>query len=141
MSLDPITADGRFLHGEDLRNKDGWFVEVTLTVKCVGDRDSEKDESKRAIPGWPVYFEERDKILILNRTNTKLGIAAMGTKQREEWAGRKLTLYAATLKKCFGQTNVVCIRVRVPAGRPKPFIMPEHLGTDLTEGGRDAKGN
>ena len=144
MSLDPITADGRFLHGEDLRDASGWR-EVTLTVKAVGDKGSEKSADKRAIEGYPVYFEERDKVLVLNRTNTKLGIAAMRTKERDKWVGQKLTLYPAMLaskkddKPVFGQRNIVCVRVRVPEGVPRPYVMPQHLGIDLTKGGRDAK--
>ena len=133
MSLDPITADGRFLHGEDLRDASGWR-EVTLTVKAVGDKGSEQSADRRAIEGYPVYFEEREKVLVLNRTNTKLGIAAMGTKERDQWKGQKLTLYPAMLDECFGQQDVVCVRVRVPDGVPKPFILPRHLGKDLTKG-------
>ena len=131
-----IKTDSRYLHGEDLR-RGGEPCEVTLTVKEVGDRDSAKTETKQIIKGWPVHFEGTDKILVLNGTNTKLAVAAMDSNERADWIGKKLTVYPAVLDECFGQKNVICVRVRVPKGIAKPFIMPKHLGRDLTNAKKD----
>ncbi len=140
MSDDLIKTDSRYLHGEDLR-RGGSPCDITLTIKAVDDKDSSLSLTKQVIKGYPVTFEETDKILVLNGTNVKLSIAALGTNSRSEWTGKKLTLFPSVLAECFGQTNVLCVRVRVPNGKPKPFIMPKHLGKDLTRKGSDADDN
>ena len=132
---DIIKTDSRYLHGEDLR-KGEHPCEFTLTIKSVGEKDSAKSETGQVIKGYPVEFEESKKILVLNGTNTKLAVAALGTNSRAAWIGQKLTLFPSVLAECFGQRDILCVRVRVPNGKPKPFVMPKHMGKDLT--GRDA---
>lgn len=127
---DIIKTDSRYLHGEDLRKGDQ-PCEFALTIKSVEEKDSATSETKQVLEGYPVSFEETEKILVLNATNTKLAIAALGTNSRAAWLGRKLTLFPSVLAECFGQKNVLCVRVRVPDGQPKPFIMPKHMGRDL----------
>ena len=129
---DLIKTDSRYLHGEDLRRGDS-PCDVTLTIKSVGEKDSAKSQAGQVINGYPVEFEESSKVLVLNGTNTKLSIAALGSNSRADWIGKKLTLFPAALDECFGQRNVMCVRVRVPDGKPRPFIMPRHLGKDLTK--------
>lgn len=126
-----IKTDSRFLHGEDLQ-KDGKWQDFTLTIKSVGELDSVRAEDKTIVPGWPLTFEETPKILVLNKTNTKLAIAAVGTNVSAEWPGKKLTVY--TVKGSWlGQSDVYALRVRVPKGKPRPFIQPRLLGKDLTK--------
>jgi len=132
MSDDSIKDDSKYLHGVDLRrgNKP---CEFSLTIKSVDEKDSAISETKQVIKGYPVAFEETEKIVVLNGTNVKLAVAALGTNSRSEWIGRKLTFYPSVLTECFGQKNVLCLRVRVPDDQPRPFIMPKHLGKDLTK--------
>lgn len=129
---DLIKTDSRYLHGEDLRRGDK-PCDFSLTIKVVGEKDSAKSEQGKEIKGWPVTFVETEKVLVLNGTNTKLAVAALQTNSRDDWIGKKLTLFPSVLAECFGQKNVLCVRVRVPDGHPKPFIMPKHLGADLTK--------
>lgn len=129
--MDIIKTDSRFLHGEDLQ-KDGKWQEFSLTIKSVGERDSMRAQDKTIVPGWPVEFEESPKILVLNKTNTRLAIAALGTNVRAEWPGKKLSVYPV-IGTWFGQEDVYALRVRVPRGKPRPFIQPKMLGKDLTK--------
>jgi hypothetical protein len=126
-----IKTDSRYLHGEDLQ-RDGSWQEFKLTVKSIGDQDSEKSEEGVTIKGWPVTFEETPKILVLNVTNTRLAIASMGTNERAKWPGKTLTVYPA-IGNWFGQKDVYAVRVRVPNGLPRPFIQPKIFGKDLTK--------
>lgn len=126
-----IKTDSRYLHGEDLQ-RDGVWLEFTLTIKAVDDKDSAKSEEGTSIEGWPVTFEESPKILVLNVTNTRLAIAAMGTNERAKWPGKPLTVYPA-MGSWFGQRDVYAVRVRVPEGVPRPFIQPKIMGKDLTK--------
>ncbi len=136
-TTDIIKTDSRYLHGEDLRKGDA-PCEFSLTIKDVGEKDSAKSQTKQTIKGYPVTFEQTEKILVLNGTNTKLAVAALGTNSRAAWVGKKLILFPCVLEECFGQSNVICVRVRVPAGKPKPFILPRHMGKDLTKERSDA---
>lgn len=129
---DLIKTDSRYLHGEDLRRGDR-PCDFSLTIKFVDEKDSARSETKQVIKGYPVAFDETDKILVLNGTNTKLAVAALGSNSRDDWTGKKLTLFPSVLAECFGQTDVLCVRVRVPNGKPKPFIMPKHLGKDISQ--------
>ena len=129
---DEIRTDSRYLHGDDLR-RDGNWADIKLIVESVGERDSAKDSQGKIIPGWPVTFEKTDKVLVMNQTNTKLAVAAIGTNKRSEWVGMPLTVYPAILDNCFGQTDVICLRIRVPDGVPKSFVSPKHMGKDLTK--------
>ncbi len=131
MMSELIKTDSRYLHGEDLQ-RDGVWLDFTLTVKAVADKDSAVAEDGNVIKGWPVTFEESPKILVLNKTNTQLAIAAVGTNVRETWAGKSLTVYPV-IGSWFGQRDVVAVRVRVPDGTPRPFIQPSSLGKDLTK--------
>lgn len=132
MSLDPITADSRFLHGEELQ-RDGVWTEFVLTVKSVGDRGSLTDKrTKKPIKGYPVYFEETDRILVLNEVNRKAARATMGSIDRADWVGRKLTVYPAVLPKFGKHVNVLCVRVRKPEGALSLPTKPEHQGIDIT---------
>lgn len=129
---DLMKSDRRYLHGEDLR-KSGKWADVTVTVKEVGEKDSAKTEQGQVIAGYPISFTESPKILVTNETNTKLLLASMETDSRSAMAGKKITVYPAVLAECFGQRNVICVRIRVRDGLPKPFIQPKHLGKDLTK--------
>jgi hypothetical protein len=131
---DIIKTDSRFLHGEDLQREGKW-QEFTLTIKDVQEKDSMKSEEGQKIDGWPISFEETPKILVLNTTNTRLAICAIGTNLRSEWPGKKLTVYPV-IGSWFGQRDVYALRVRVPAGTPRPFIQPSVLGRDLTKKGK-----
>ncbi len=135
-----IKTDSRFIHGEELQ-KLGKYVEIPLVVKSVAAKDTAKTlprikgkpDTAIAIKGYPVAFEKTDRILVLNVTNTKLARAAFETNDTAQWLGRNMVLYARMLEDVLGQPNIICVRIRVPAGLPVPFIHPRHMGKDLTK--------
>lgn len=63
-----------------------------------------------------VYFEGREKGLIVNKTNGKT-IAGMYGPVVEEWIGKRITLYATETQ--MGSETMQCIRVRptIPNGK------------------------
>lgn len=132
MSSDQIIKDdSRFIHGEDLQRGGKWS-DITLTIKSVGDKDTMKAKDGKVIPGFPVFFQETDKIAVLKGSNIRLLKSALQTADRLQMAGKKLTLYPAK-GTWFGQSDVVAVRVRVPEGVARPFIQKQHLGVDLTK--------
>ena len=123
------TSDRRFLYGEDLRRGES-YQEFTLTIAEVLEEDSMHAQDSTPIPGLPLRFKETEKLLVLRSTNRRLATAVLGN-QYEDWPGKKITLYPVS-GHWFGQRDVLAVRVRVPMGKPKPFIKPATLGKDLT---------
>ena len=128
---DIIKDDSRFIHGEDLC-RDGKWSDVTLTIKQVGEKDSMKSMSGQVIAGFPFSFEGTEKLAVFKGGNVRLLKAALGTSDRSQMIGKKLTLYP-TIGDWFGQKGVLAVRVRVPEGVAKPFIPIKDLGKDLTK--------
>lgn len=127
---DLIKDDSRYLHGEDLQ-KGGRWCEFTLTIKSVGEKDSATAQDGTKIEGYPITFLETEKILVIKKTNVKLAKAALGSSSRKGWVGMSITLHPVK-GDWFQQHNVLAVRVRVPEGRPRPFIRKKDYGIDIT---------
>lgn len=69
-----------------------------------------------------VHFKEKQKPMILNRTNSKMIQKIYGTPYIEEWAGKKITVYASTTK--LAGEEVECLRIR-PAIPQNPALKIE----------------
>ena len=61
-----------------------------------------------------VTFVEKQKPMILNATNAKTITKMYKTPYVEEWQGRKIQLYAATIKAFGEQMEALRIRPRIP---------------------------
>lgn len=81
--------------------------EVTVTINRVeaGELKNEKGTSHKPI----VFFEGKQKGMVLNKTNAKT-IAGLYGADTAKWKGKKVILYPTTCQ-AFGQTQD-CIRVR-----------------------------
>jgi hypothetical protein len=90
---------------------------VTLTIKGVTQEEltSQRGKEVKII----VHFQERDKSLILNKTNTKQIVKFFGP-ETNDWRGRKVTLYAEK-GTWFGVEGYA---VRVDARLPKQDAAP-----------------
>ena len=132
MSDQMMKDDNRFIHGEDLQ-RNGKHCDITLTIKSVGDKNSMKAKDGKTIEGYPVVFVETEKMAVFKGGNIRLLKAALQTSDREQMAGKKLTIYPVK-GDWFGQKDVLAVRVRVPEGIGRPFIPKQHLGKDLTTG-------
>lgn len=90
---------------------------VTLTIKGVTQEEltSQRGKEIKII----VHFQERDKSLILNKTNTKQIVKFFGP-ETNDWHGRKVTLYAEK-GTWFGVEGYA---VRVDARLPKQDAAP-----------------
>jgi hypothetical protein len=64
-----------------------------------------------------LYFQGKDKGLVLNKTNSN-NISAIYGDDTDEWTGRQIVLYPAMTD--FQGKTVPCIRVRAPAAKDKP---------------------
>ena len=108
----------------------------TLTIARVSVEDLKTANSTERKP--VLYFHEthakalqngdasKEKRLVLNKTNAK-AIAGLYGWETNEWAGKRITLYA-TQCQAFGET-VDCIRVRpIAPASPEPPAQTVQLG-------------
>lgn len=119
-----------YLHAEDLLNGGKWG-EYSLTIAEVLAPGTIKSADGKVIERAILAFQETQKRLILGKVNERLAKCAIGSSKPKEWIGKKITIHASR-GNWFGQKDVAAIRIRVPDGKPKPFLMPAHLGVDIT---------
>lgn len=72
-------------------------------------------EGKPADMQWAMFFKETDKPLILKPTNMNLAAAALGSRNTDDWRGKKIVLFDDP-SVIFGKKAVGGIRVRAPKG-------------------------
>ena len=115
-SIDDIYEDNAPLKAEDLRGKD-----ITLTIKVAEPKTYDDGDRKLVL-----RFHKASRTLPLNRVNART-IADMHGGDFEQWANRKITLYATTTE--FRGNRVPCIRVKPPetVRHPddRPLVDPE----------------
>ena len=97
--------DKNFLGSWDLP-KEGDLV-LTIDHAARDDVQNEKGREKKLT----LHFREKDyKPMICNTTNAKNITKAYGSPDVEDWEGKKVSLYKATIS-AFGETRE-CIRIR-----------------------------
>ncbi len=91
---------GRFIKSADLKGKD-----VNLVVRGV--RAEKIDDKVKAV----VTFEGTPKEWVLNRTNAEALKLCFG-RDTDDWLGKMITIYPATIKDPFADGDISAIRVR-----------------------------
>lgn len=126
--------DKNFLGSWDLP-KDGDLV-LTIDYAARDDVQNEKGREKKLT----LHFKESDyKPMICNTTNAKAITKAHGSPRVEDWEGKKIALYKATIS-AFGQTQE-CLRVREYAPKTDEIYCEEcgELITDVAIDGKKYK--
>lgn len=126
----------KYLKGEDLGGK-----EVTVTIKEMKVERMGVGAEKEDKP--VLYFERATKALILNRTNA-LMISGLYGPETGMWGGKRITLYATTVRAFGKETDAVRVKKALPSAAapqgpsqgPEPTLAedPEDM-LDLDEGG------
>lgn len=98
---------GSYLKTDDITG------ETVLTVKEVRVESIGRDDDAKEKP--VVYFKEIEKGLALNQVNAAAISEALRTKEIEEWANKKVTLYIDKAVLYKGK-RVGGVRVKVPGG-------------------------
>lgn len=80
---------------------------VTVTIESVSIEKLGEDQ--RPV----VYFKNKDKGLVLNKTNANMIIEIVGSEETEDWTGVQITLYST--KVDFQGRRVEALRVDHPA--------------------------
>lgn len=91
---------GRFIKSVDLKGKD-----VTLAIKAI--RSEDIDGKPKAI----ISFDGTKKELVVNRTNAE-ALKLMFGRETDDWIGKRVTIFPATIADPFNGGNTTAIRVR-----------------------------
>jgi hypothetical protein len=108
----------RFWKAADL--KDG---PVTLTIEHT-NYEAIKENAGESKEKLVAYFKSQKKSLVLNLTNFE-SIAGFCGEDSDDWAGKRITLFADTTT--MGGKRVDCVRVRRPSATK---TKPTSLGFD-----------
>ena len=106
MNLDQMYPS-KWLKASDLQNATIPVVIARVVAENVGD-DADKPV---------VYFHNKDKGLVLNKTNA-MSIGVMHGQETEGWVGKTIELFPAVVM--YQGQNVPCIRVRPVAQAEAP---------------------
>jgi len=106
-------AFGSFLKTDDLQGK-----AIKAVIESVGIEEIKSDDGKEK--KLVARFLNKDKGLILNRTNCEALEEMFSTDDYDSWVGHTIVLFPTTTKMA-GKT-VPCLRVRAPqvAAPPPP---------------------
>lgn len=95
--------------------------DLVLTVDYVARDEVQNDRGREK--KMTIHFREDYKPMICNTTNAKAISSAYGSTKVEDWEGKKISIYKATIS-AFGQTTE-CLRVREFAPRVEEFECEE----------------
>ena len=99
-----------------------------LTIKQVVE-GVQKDKDGFGKPQLVLHFEETEKQLGLNVTNTKAVIAALGD-ETDDWVGGKITLFTTYVNDP-GGNSVLSIRIKQKAAGAKAATAPAITDEDI----------
>jgi len=115
----------QYLKAADLNNR-----QIAVTIDRI--EMEEVGDGRKPV----VYFQNKEKGLVLNKTNAET-IAAIYGQETDDWGGGEIILYPTETD--FQGKRVPAIRIRIPPRKPTPR---QTLGTvnDDPVGGDDPRG-
>jgi hypothetical protein len=91
--------------------------ELTLTIREVKTEKVKNADGKEE-DCMVCYWAENEKPMILNKTNAKATAKATGSNFIEDWAGKRVCVYAAPVKAFGDMVEALRIREKTPEKRP-----------------------
>lgn len=98
-----------YLKASDLGDASPVVVIDRVEIEPVG-----RDKEMKPI----LYFQGKDKGVVLNKTNANKIAQLLGTKDTDEWHGQRVRLYATETE--FGGETVECIRIKAAGTTAAP---------------------
>jgi hypothetical protein len=104
-----------YLKASDLGDKQPVVTIDRVEVEPIG-----RDREIKPV----IYFQGKEKGLVLNKTNAKKIAELSGSKDTEDWAGCQVRIYATETE--FGGETVECVRIKaVGSTKPAPAVKPK----------------
>jgi hypothetical protein len=117
----------RWLKASDVEDEDR-----VLTI----DRVVEEKIGQAGDLKWVLYFQELDKGLVLNKTNTTT-IAKLWGDNTDDWEGCQVTLYATEVQFQGDMVEAIRVRSKPPKVKKQAKPSPTVLPVDETEHNSD----
>jgi hypothetical protein len=112
----------KYLKASDLKG-----AQVTVTMDHVDHEPVGQNKEMKAV----LYFEGKEKGLVLNKTNANKIMEITGSPVTEEWQGQRIRLYPTETN--FGGETVDCIRIRPANGQATRMAAPPPVAAPLTD--------
>lgn len=114
----------QYLKASDLGNSQPVVTIARVTTEEVG-----RDRERKPV----VYFEGKEKGVVLNKTNANKIASLVGSRNTDDWKGKAIRLYATETE--FGGETVECIRVKsatlpTASTAPPPAVEWDPAGPD-----------
>jgi len=103
-----------YLKASDLGDKQPIVTIDRIEVEPIG-----RDKEIKPV----LYFQGKEKGLVLNKTNAKKIAEITGSKDTDDWSGCQVKIYATETE--FAGETVECIRVKAPGAAVKAKPKPE----------------
>jgi hypothetical protein len=105
-----------YLGGERLRLEDVQRP-ILVTVSEVTEMSFDDAPGKKLV----LHFEEHERSLVLNKTNTRLAMEIFQSAETEDWIGRQIVVYLDPSVSFQGrQTGGLRVRARAPSATHAP---------------------
>ena len=110
-----------YLKASDLGDKAPLVTIDRIEFESIG-----RDKEMKPV----IYFQGKEKGVVLNKTNAKKIAELLGSKDTDDWTGCQIRLYASQTE--FAGEMVDCIRIKAAgaaAQKAKPKPEPEPVAT------------
>lgn len=112
-------------------------ADFTVTIRGCTPEEVTPNERK-----WVLWFEETDKGMVLNKTNSKMISQLLLSDDTDDWVGRRITLFPTQVDFQGDQVDAIRVRKKLPTapkgkgGKAKPMTQAE-ADEALGDGARD----
>ncbi len=93
----------------------GDLDDADLTVTITGCSEEQVTPADRK---WVLWFDETDKGMVLNKTNSKMIAQLLLSDDTDEWIGRQIILFPTQVDFQGDQVDAIRVRKKLPA-KPK----------------------
>jgi hypothetical protein len=111
----------KYLKAADLNGR-----EVVVTIDHVNIEPVGRDKEIKPV----LYFQGKEKGLILNKTNSSKIKQILGSAETDDWAGCKIKLYATEVEFNGDTVDTIRVKAGAPQAAPKPAPVVEELTDD-----------
>jgi hypothetical protein len=113
-------------------------ADLTLTIASCSEEQVTPQDNK-----WVLWFEEVEKGMVLNKTNSKMIAALLLSDDTDEWVGRKITLFPTQVDFQGDQVDAIRVRKKLPMATKKvtkktaPAMTQAEADEAMGDGARD----
>lgn len=123
----------KWLAAADLDDSD-----LVVTIRGCTQEEVTPTESK-----WVLWFEETEKAMVLNKTNSKMIAQLLLSDDTDDWIGKQIVLFPTQVDFQGDQVDAIRVRKKLPKAaakggrKPVPAMTQAEADAALGDGARD----